>query len=216
MNAPSTSRHTKRRLRTRDALVAAAEELFAANGPDAISIDEIVTAADVAKGSFYNHFEDKDAIAREIARALRAELEEKLTALNAGIDDAAERVARALCFYTAFAQRKPKRARTMLHVSPGATDPDAPLNQGLSRDIASGIARSRFNNVTREAGMLFVIGAVQASFQRALTAERASAQRTAAQMSALLLRGLGLSAREAKTLAAAAALEAFAHDEEEE
>lgn len=216
MDAPVPSRHTKRRLRTRDALVSAAEELFAAKGPAAISIDEIVTAADVAKGSFYNHFEDKDAIAREIARTLRAELEQNLTALNVGIDDPAKRVARALSFYTAFAQRSPKRARAMLHLSSGATDPDAPLNQGLSRDIASGIARGRFTGVGREAGMLFVIGAVQASLQRALNQDRTSAQRTADQMSALLLRGLGLSPSEAKRIAALSAPEAFASNKEEE
>ena len=40
--------------------------LLAQRDVGALSVDEIVAAADVAKGSFYNHFQDKDAFAREI------------------------------------------------------------------------------------------------------------------------------------------------------
>ena len=213
MNAPFT-RHTRRRLKTREALVSAAENLFAAKGADAISIDEIVDAADVAKGSFYNHFEDKDAIAREIARSVRAEIEAGVTALNADVADPAKRVARALSLFAAFAQGAPSRARAMLQLSRGATDPNAPLNQGLSRDIVDGIARGRFKGVTREAGMLFVIGIVQACFQRLMGAPRATAVRISGEMAALLLRGLGLTTSEARKIAMAAAPEAFARRED--
>ena len=34
---------------------------------DALSVDEIVERADVARGTFYNYFADKDALERELA-----------------------------------------------------------------------------------------------------------------------------------------------------
>src|SRR5579859_4133438 len=89
----------RRRARTRTALLRAGETLFAARAVDGVSIDEIVQAADVAKGSFYNHFPDRDGLAREIAREIRIATETEVTAANAGVSDPALRVTRALCVF---------------------------------------------------------------------------------------------------------------------
>ena len=76
MNADSAEVKTdRRRARTRAALLQAGQTLFAAQSVDAVSIDDIVLTADVAKGSFYNHFPDQEGLAREIAVAVRAEAE---------------------------------------------------------------------------------------------------------------------------------------------
>ena len=54
------SRQEPRRLRTRAALLASGAELLGQRPIDAIAINEIVEHAGVAKGSFFNHFADKD------------------------------------------------------------------------------------------------------------------------------------------------------------
>ncbi|CAN5452763.1 TetR/AcrR family transcriptional regulator [soil metagenome] len=59
-----------RGLTTRRALVAAALELFAAKGVEATSVDEITAAADVAKGTFYVHFQRKQDVLLEWAAQL--------------------------------------------------------------------------------------------------------------------------------------------------
>ena len=41
---------------------------------DAIAIDDLVAAAGVAKGSFFNHFADKRAFAQTIAEDIRREV----------------------------------------------------------------------------------------------------------------------------------------------
>src|SRR6185369_15960586 len=115
----STIRAKSKRERTRDGLVAAAEGLFAARGPDAVSIDEITAAADVAKGTFYTHFADKDDIERTIAGTVRRALETEVTQTNAGIDDAGMRMANGLATYLSFAVRQPVRARTLLRLMSG-------------------------------------------------------------------------------------------------
>jgi AcrR family transcriptional regulator len=48
------------RASARDRLVAAAADLFAANGIQATGVDAIIEAADVAKATFYRHFPSKD------------------------------------------------------------------------------------------------------------------------------------------------------------
>jgi len=54
--------------RTYRALVDAGLELLAERPIDALAIDEIVGRAGVAKGSFFNHFADKPALARRSGR----------------------------------------------------------------------------------------------------------------------------------------------------
>jgi AcrR family transcriptional regulator len=55
-------RGVRRRARTRAELIAAARQVFAARGFHDASIAEITAAADVAVGTFYVHFRDKDEI----------------------------------------------------------------------------------------------------------------------------------------------------------
>lgn len=47
---------------TRKRIYDCAERLFTKHGPDDVSVDAIVEAAGVAKGSFYVHFASKDAL----------------------------------------------------------------------------------------------------------------------------------------------------------
>jgi AcrR family transcriptional regulator len=55
---------------TRRALVAAALDRFAERGVEATSVDEITAAADVAKGTFYVHFQRKQDVLLEWAAQL--------------------------------------------------------------------------------------------------------------------------------------------------
>ena len=59
---------SQRRASTREAILNAAQELFDRRGFAATTVDEITAAADVAKGTFYQHFETKDEILRALIR----------------------------------------------------------------------------------------------------------------------------------------------------
>ncbi|MEX0278917.1 MAG: TetR/AcrR family transcriptional regulator [Ruegeria sp.] len=52
----------KRTLKTRARLFAAAEDVINRNGYEALRVEEVVQAAGVAKGTFFAHFRDKDAL----------------------------------------------------------------------------------------------------------------------------------------------------------
>ena len=62
------SRREKKREATRQQITEAAARLFAERGFDATSIDEIAELADVAKGTFYYHFESKEDVVIELRR----------------------------------------------------------------------------------------------------------------------------------------------------
>ncbi|MEL7465331.1 MAG: TetR/AcrR family transcriptional regulator [Pseudomonadota bacterium] len=52
----------KRTLETRAALIAAAREIIAGSGYEAMRVEEVVARAGVAKGTFFAHFRDKDGL----------------------------------------------------------------------------------------------------------------------------------------------------------
>ena len=65
----------KRRLATRQKLIEAAEAIVAEHGFAALRVEDVVARAQVAKGTFFSHFEDKDRlmallIGQEMARIL--------------------------------------------------------------------------------------------------------------------------------------------------
>lgn len=206
--ARSTAKPSGRAERTREALIRAGRKLFAEQPVDAVAIDDIVRAADVAKGSFYNHFPDKDALVRSVTGEIRAGVERAVGRANAGVDDPARRVARALCVYIRYAIDDPVRASVLVRVYSGLTAMDAPLNSGLVQDVSDGLAGGRFMVATVEAGVLLIMGVGTVSLIRTIP-ERTLATTVSfsQQMASLLLRGLGVSSLEAETIAAQSAEE---------
>jgi len=204
------ARTDRRRARTRAALLGAGQSLFSAHSVDAVSIDDIVQAADVAKGSFYNHFADKEALAREIAGLVRADAEAVVALANANIADPAARVARALAVFVRFATRDPERAGAMMRLFAGGARPDAPMNRGVRADVEGGLAAGRFRGLGAETGVLITMGVVHIAISRALEPDGAAASRSLSRNLAFgLLRGLGLTDNDADAVAARAAEDIF-------
>src|SRR5271170_2089776 len=64
----------------RGELMDSAERIFLAKGVAATSVDEIVAAADVAKGTFYIHFESKELLLQSLQRRFIARFHDDLRA----------------------------------------------------------------------------------------------------------------------------------------
>ena len=207
VNAPKAALKTdRRRDRTRAALMNAGRTLFAARHVDGVSVDEIVAAAEVAKGSFYNHFADKDVFAREIAAAVRRQAEQAVIEANVGIEDPAAHLARALCVFMRFAIEHRDSAQVLWRLNSGATMVDAPINRGLRDNVLRGIKEQRFKHVDIEAAVLLVMGVIVISLRHALEERLVTAPAAIARsMAAGLLRSLGVPPAQSAQLAAAAA-----------
>ena len=206
MSDSEAPQRTGRAERTRQALIGAGRRLFCERPVDAVAIDDIVQAAEVAKGSFYNHFADKDALVRAILREIRANVEVAVGRANAEVEDPAHRMARAVCVYLRYAVDDPERAGVLVRVHASHTAFDSPLNQGLVDDISRGLAAGRFSVATIESAVLYVMGVTQTALARVAEEPKLTlAVSLAQQMNTLLLRGLGVPGTEPETIAAQAA-----------
>jgi AcrR family transcriptional regulator len=206
----------RRVARTRAALLKAGQALFAARSIDGVSIDDIVAAAGVAKGSFYNHFADKEALAREVAGEVRRSVEALAAEVSAGVTDPAARVARALCGFVRLALEDPVGVRVGLKLFRGARIPDFASNAGVRADVRAGLASGQFSGLSQEAALLMAVGVVQMAVGRVLDPDspeppdRARVQALSRDLAAGLLRGLGLDFPTAKAIAAKAAADILA------
>ena len=191
--------------RTRAALIAAGRHLFCERPVDAVTVDDIVQAAGVGKGSFYNHFSDREGLLRAITSEIRARVERAVDRANAEIEDPARRVARACCIYLRFALDDPERAGVLVRVHSSHTPLETPLNRGLVNDISKGLSSGRFQLATVEGGILYVLGVIQMTLVRIVQEPSAVlAVSLAQQVCALMLSGLRVPDAEADMIAAQA------------
>jgi AcrR family transcriptional regulator len=194
----------KRIARTAKAIEAAGLKLFAAYPVDAVAIDDIVKEADVAKGTFYNHFADKSALLNSIVAHIRAGLEARIQTANADIHDPAVRIARAIGVYTRYALDEPACTCVLTRVEINSVEIENALNQGLVQDVSKGIAEGRFAISDMEAGILMVAGVTRIIMSR-ISGEPSInlAINLTQHMSAMLLHGFGVEQREAEAIARA-------------
>jgi len=81
------SRNVQRGRATRQHLVAVATELFAERGYDGTSIEAVLQAAGVSRGSLYHHFPGKDALFDAVLEAVEERIgEETVAAALAELD----------------------------------------------------------------------------------------------------------------------------------
>lgn len=189
---------------TRAALLAAGFELLVERPIEAIPIDEVVARAGVAKGSFFNHFEDKQAFASAIGVEVRIELETLVARANAGIDDPVERIASGMRVAAAFAVAQPKRTAVLLRSHGTSTASSHPLNAGLREDIEAACRQGLLRPEARTSGVLYWLGLCQALMANLVECAEQPRQpaNLVREMIILGLTGLGVSAKAAQHLAA--------------
>src|SRR6476620_5851822 len=87
-----------RRLRAKShaQLIRAARALFAIRPVDSITVDDVTREAELAKGTFYVHFQHLDDLRASVADELARELDDLLQPHRTAIADPVERIADGL------------------------------------------------------------------------------------------------------------------------
>ncbi|MBW2391532.1 MAG: TetR/AcrR family transcriptional regulator [Deltaproteobacteria bacterium] len=187
----STNRTNRRRLRTRAALLAAAREVFASQGVEASTIQDITEAADVAKGSFYNHFDSKHAILRAVAEETLAELARALDVLTEPMSDDPARVLAVCLRHTLRAcVEDPILGWFTLRAGEVITISDVALGVYGRRDIQRGIESGRLHFDDVELACTMIGGAAEALLRKRLEGELSAEVDTAFTAHALRLLGV--------------------------
>lgn len=197
---PVGGRRERRKLAIHAALLDAARSLLVSRSMDALTVDEIIEQADVARGTFYNYFSDKDALERELASQTRARIEDEIARVNQGVIDPPERIARAFLTVLHVAITEPQQATAMRRLFPHATNPAAPANAGVRRDAADGIAQRRIVAMPVDVVVAYVMGVFIAGVNRTLDLPAGHVREFALGLGAMLLRGLGLKATEVERM----------------
>ena len=78
--------------RTRELLLDAGAEVAAAEGLAGLSVNRVVAAAGVAKGTFYVHFTDREAFVDALHERFHARVEEAAAAATAAAEPGAEEI----------------------------------------------------------------------------------------------------------------------------
>jgi AcrR family transcriptional regulator len=80
MSAPAVGRREQTKAANRAAILAAARDVFAEDGYEAAGVRDIIRRTDLASGTFYNYFPDKDAIFRALVEETGAEARRRVRA----------------------------------------------------------------------------------------------------------------------------------------
>jgi AcrR family transcriptional regulator len=195
----------RRRTRTREALLSAARQLMAERPRDAFTVDEVTQVAGVAKGSFYNHFPDKDALADEVYSVIHTKEEAEVGDVNRGVDDPVVRICRGMAVYARLALTTPQEAR-LLALSRIDGRKLASFSKGLIRDLRAALHTGRIVVPSIEAGASLVVGQVAMLMVRMRDLPGSAGPVVLVQHGlAVTLVGLGVEHREAHLLATQAA-----------
>lgn len=195
------TRGHKKKARTRRRLLDATLALVAERG-EAFAVADVVERAEVSHGTFYNHFEDREAITGAV-------VEELLTDLALGLEasvaepDPVQRFASITALAIRRATTNPLGLEALLRLGTirRVFDPAGPLSH-LRADLAAGVATGRMVLEHEDAAVDVVFGAmVMASMHGADSGtDPGREEATVAQ----LLRSLGVDGSEAARLASSA------------
>jgi AcrR family transcriptional regulator len=201
----TAKRPDKRVIRTREALMHSGYVLFAERGLYDVSIDEIIEKAAISKQTFYNHFSDKAALAREIYLSIRRELESEIRLINQDIDDPAARIARGICIYVRTALNAPDHIRFVTRLLVHEIGLEDPANQGLIHDLEVGLSTGRLVVRAFETGAAFVLGASEPLLLSAVGHQnKAQVVSMTQDFLTLILRGLCVPPADAELISAQA------------
>ena len=191
--------HLGKSARTRARLMDAAVRLFARDGFEAASVNEIARLADVANGTFYVHFRDKDAIGSEVALAIARNVTRQLDEAMAGVDDAVDRTSMATRRFIDLACSEPDWGHALLRALwtfRGLRESIVgPLRSDLQRGVDQGVFDVEIDDMLIDTFASMVMGGL---FARLAGDSGADA---GARVAELQLRMLGVPAERARAAA---------------
>ena len=188
-----------RSARTRAELIASARTLYAARPFEQVTVDDLVGAAGVAKGTFYVHFDSLGELQNLVADDLAREFDELLQARRLALEDPIERIAAGCGAFILQTLRDPawgmlvaRGAATMPHVAGVA-------RKRLKEDIDRAAREGHLDGMTPELAFDFASGIMLHMMLSAAQRERSPQEAPA--IVAGLLRAIGVAPDKAAAVA---------------
>jgi AcrR family transcriptional regulator len=192
----------RRRVRTRAALIAAAQRILAEDARGEVSIKEITDAADVGFGSFYNHFDTK---AQLFEAAIEDMLERQgalIDAVTADLTDPAEVYIVGFRLTGRLSRAYPRLARLLVNTGLAYVTADVGLASRALSDLRTAVAAGRLSVEDPEAAQAAVGGALLGLLQYLDSRPDVDAALATDALAVSLLRMLGMTRRQAEGVVA--------------
>gem|GEM_PF-336049 len=152
-----------RRAKSRNTLLTAAFECYGRETGRIVRIEDVCKVAGVARGTFYNHFDDLEQLRYHLLEEMTGEFDRAVHHMFGALDGPAEQTAVAIRYYLHAAEKNPAWGWAMIHSSaPGHTFGETVWHNSLVT-IRRGLDERLFRISTAEIGRDILMGAVAAA-----------------------------------------------------
>jgi AcrR family transcriptional regulator len=159
-----------RREKMRARLIESAMLVFARRGVEGTVIDEVITTAEVSRGTFYHYFRTNEELLAAVAEEVGNQMLQIIDPVVRAYADPVVRVACGVRLSLTVAKAHPHLAAFMVRVGPPALGVHSLATEVLRRDIAAGAESGRFAAMHPRLAFDLVTGPVLAGFHTLLTA----------------------------------------------
>ncbi|MDC7824197.1 TetR/AcrR family transcriptional regulator [Pseudomonas sp. BLCC-B13] len=180
----------------------AALRLFADKGVNQVNISDLAQEAGVARGTIYNNVESVEQLFRQVASQLSKEMHQRVSKSFAEVQDPAQRLANGIRFFIRRTHEEPQWGAFLSRFAMSDSTLREMFYSQATIDLMTGLQAGRYQ--FRQEQMVSVISLISGSTLAAmfLVIEGLKTWREAGSDTAeLILRSLGLSSEEARSLA---------------
>lgn len=189
-----------KRAKTRATIIDGALGLIRQKGPDAPTIEDFIAAAEVARGTFYNHFKTKDELLLALGSHVADAIDAQILPLFEGVDDPAQRIAIAIRQFVAVVRERPEWGEILVRTLHGAEGGwSEGMRRGVLADILEGKRLGLFHFDSTQAAVAIGIGALAMAIRTSLTQQTTAA--FGETMAMMCLRALGMDTAQAERVA---------------
>lgn len=159
----------ERRARTRKAILDAAFRLLGTENGLATRIEEIIKAANISRGTFYNYFTSIEELFAALSYELNHDFNDSVLSIVSQMPEASERVGAAVRYYLARAEQDPRWGWAMVNISAfGVIFGELTYRQALTT-VEEGIASNEFELTGPISGRDMLLGTTLAAMRTMLT-----------------------------------------------
>ncbi len=149
-----------RRAKTREQVLNAARALFSQKGFEAVTVDDVVRQAEVARGTFYVHFTDVEDLRAAVADGLIQALEAISRPDRIRSTDPVERIAAGSFAFIHLAMVDPAAGKLVARAAWALPTVGQATRADLAKDVGDALAQKRIPEIPLELGIAIVTGIV--------------------------------------------------------
>lgn len=189
----------ERRERMRARLIEGAMNLVAKNGPAATSIDDVISEAQVSRGTFYKYFDAPASLVEAVAKELSNEILRLMDPLVQRSEDPVVRMATGMRLALHLSQQHPILGGFIAKLGWPNLPPDQLMFEYVPRDLELGMQQGKFVRMDMRAAMNLTGGILMGGIHTLLSGT--APPDFPEQAAATVLMGLGVDRSIAKKVA---------------